>query len=360
MHSEERWKGPADQSLQTLRRVSAIIGADISLIQGAGGNVSLKSGGLMWIKASGTWLADAEAKDIMVPVVLGTGPDDPPVVSDQDRSGLRPSIETSMHAVLPQRVVLHVHAVDVLALAVRTDGPLLLKKSLAGLRWAMVPYARPGAPLTQAILDSVAGAAETLDLLVLANHGLVVMADDVLSAHALLNEVVARVAVPPLDRPDAATGPHTMIDGHGFHAATDPFTHILARDPVGLAVAEAGPLYPDHVVFLGPEPLVIDADVDLGDALHQFRESRGWTPKWLVVRGVGVAVADDLPRGGAQMLRCLADVAARIPADAPLQVLSDADIAALTGWDAEQYRQQMAGAGAADRNNQAGGARRHP
>jgi rhamnose utilization protein RhaD (predicted bifunctional aldolase and dehydrogenase) len=50
--------------------VSARLGADRAIVQGAGGNVSLKEEGTLWVKASGCWLADAEAKDIMVPLAL--------------------------------------------------------------------------------------------------------------------------------------------------------------------------------------------------------------------------------------------------------------------------------------------------
>ncbi len=50
--------------------VSARIGGDIGLIQGAGGNTSLKDDGVLWIKASGRWLVEVEARPIMVPVDL--------------------------------------------------------------------------------------------------------------------------------------------------------------------------------------------------------------------------------------------------------------------------------------------------
>ncbi len=43
--------------LHALRRLSAGIGSDSALTQAAGGNTSLKEDGVMWIKASGTWLA---------------------------------------------------------------------------------------------------------------------------------------------------------------------------------------------------------------------------------------------------------------------------------------------------------------
>lgn len=57
--------------LHELRRMSARVGRNILLVQGAGGNSSIKQNDLLWVKASGTWLADAEHKNIFVPVSLG-------------------------------------------------------------------------------------------------------------------------------------------------------------------------------------------------------------------------------------------------------------------------------------------------
>lgn len=39
--------------------LSREIGSDILKTQGAGGNTSFKRDGVMWVKASGTWLAHA-------------------------------------------------------------------------------------------------------------------------------------------------------------------------------------------------------------------------------------------------------------------------------------------------------------
>ena len=54
--------------LEAIRSLSANLGSDPLLVQAAGGNTSLKTDGVMWIKASGTWLRDALAKDIFVPL----------------------------------------------------------------------------------------------------------------------------------------------------------------------------------------------------------------------------------------------------------------------------------------------------
>ena len=48
-------------------------------------------------------------------------------------AGLRPSIETSLHAFLPQPIVLHVHSVNAIAWCIRAEGAAALGDRLAGL-----------------------------------------------------------------------------------------------------------------------------------------------------------------------------------------------------------------------------------
>ncbi|RUX72985.1 class II aldolase/adducin family protein, partial [Mesorhizobium sp. M7A.F.Ca.CA.004.08.2.1] len=119
------------QELAALRALSASIGRSPHLTQAAGGNTSLKAGDTLWIKASGTWLKDALVDDIMVPVAMAPllraveqrdrAADQPQgfTIAALNPRGLRPSIETTVHALMPQRVVLHVHCVDTISLAVQ-------------------------------------------------------------------------------------------------------------------------------------------------------------------------------------------------------------------------------------------------
>ena len=46
------------------RALSAALGSDPLRVQGPGGNTSIKDGDVMWIKASGTELANALTEDI--------------------------------------------------------------------------------------------------------------------------------------------------------------------------------------------------------------------------------------------------------------------------------------------------------
>ena len=175
-----------DREFHALRELSAALGADPLRTQGAGGNTSIKQDGVMWIKASGTWLADALAHDIMTPVRLdplrkAIADRDPRAAAAVDfvdaqlnASGLRPSIETSVHAIIPSPVVVHIHCVNTIALAVRHDGESLVRERLrphADVALAFIPYRKPGLPLARAIAEQLT---KDTNVFVLANHGLIV------------------------------------------------------------------------------------------------------------------------------------------------------------------------------------------
>jgi len=51
-----------------LNLISYQVGRNINLTQGAGGNISYKSGDILWIKASGFWLSEALTKQIFIPL----------------------------------------------------------------------------------------------------------------------------------------------------------------------------------------------------------------------------------------------------------------------------------------------------
>lgn len=321
--------------LSRLRRFSARTGADPLLVQAAGGNTSLKQDGVMWIKASGTWLKDAVARDIMVPVdhaalMTALSRNDPAcetcatfIRTDLNADGLRPSIETTVHALMPQKVVVHVHCVNTIAWAIRTDAERLLRERLRGFRWAFIPYARPGLPLAAAISARLTPG---LDVLVLGNHGLAVAGDTVEQVGALLNRVVGALRRPVRAR---AAVDHAAIAkacaGTQYRPARSDETHALATDAIALPRGEHAVFYPDHVVFLG---VGVATRLASGAPL-------------VALPGLGVVIRNDAKPSIEPMGRCLADVMRRVQPDEALNALTGADIGRLVNWDAEKYRQTL-------------------
>jgi len=184
------------------RALSARLGQDPLQVQGPGGNTSIKTDAVMWIKASGTELANAETQDIFVPVdrkaaiaeARGEAGDGSCKATVLDPSiKLRPSIETTFHAALDHKVVLHTHSIATLTHAVSDEGVAVAEEKLAGLPFAIVPYAKPGMPLTQEIL---ARATPDTGIFILRNHGLIGCGSSVEDAAETLAEVERRLHMP--------------------------------------------------------------------------------------------------------------------------------------------------------------------
>lgn len=342
---------PLPSEFEAMGQLSARIGGDPLLIQGAGGNTSIKQNGTLWIKASGTWLKNAETSDIMVPVALAPLLDavrrrgaaaeraEQFVIAALNPTGLRPSIETMVHALMPQRIVVHVHCVETIATAVQIDAEALAAERLCDLNWAFVPYRRPGLPLAEAIAER---RSRGTDVLVLGNHGLVVAADTVAEAARLLGRVSGLLARPVRAAPEPdiaallrlATGSDYRLPQHvGAHGA--------ATDLVNCRIAAGGSLYPDHVIFLGAGSAIASPQQNAAAAVAQVQALGHPEPVSILFPGKGVLMRRDASAGAEAMARCLADVTARIEEEARVRYLTDDENAELLDWDAEKYRQAL-------------------
>jgi rhamnose utilization protein RhaD (predicted bifunctional aldolase and dehydrogenase) len=323
-------------------------------VQGAGGNSSVKRDDVLWVKASGAWLSDAEAKDIFVPVqlsgaraALAAGNEKMPGAPGLDDKGLRASIETSLHALMPHPVVLHVHAVNTIAWAARSDAQEDLAARLQGLAWRQLPYRRPGLPLSRVVAEGTAGA--RADVLILGNHGLLVGAETCDGAEALVHEVERRLERAPRSAPAGDRAALLQFcAGSDYRPAKGGICHELATDRHNLAVATGGSLYPDHVVFLGPALPTAEADRPLTTTLAALAAAGTPAPAALLVPDLGAIVRQDITPGAEALLVCLGLVVARLPLDATVRYLPAAEEHALLNWDAERYRQQLMKARAGD------------
>ncbi|MEL6689308.1 MAG: class II aldolase/adducin family protein [Pseudomonadota bacterium] len=306
------------------RALSARLGQDPLQVQGPGGNTSVKGDGVMWIKASGTELADAERSEIFVAVdhaaakaeAFGAGDGSCKSTGLDPAVTLRPSIETTFHAALTQPVVAHTHSVATLAHAISPEGRIAAQEKLSGLPFVTVPYAKPGLPLTQEILARVT---DETRIVILQNHGLIVFGPSVEAVSQTLAEVEARLALRPRE-----VAPAPSADApEGFSWAPESW---VATNERARALALGGSYYPDHVVFLGPRLPSADHD--------------GAPPA--IVAGDGVLLRDGATSSQKAMLTCLSDVLRRLPEDWHVEPIGATAEAELLNWDAEKYRQALA------------------
>lgn len=340
--------------LDSLLQLSMQVGSDPSLVQGAGGNTSIKMDDTLWIKASGTWLMNALGQNIMVPVAL-----DPLlqalqindaeaeqtqsfVISEKNPEDLRPSIETTVHAVFPQKIVVHVHCVNTISLALRSDASDVLAPLLSSFNWRFVPYVKPGLSLSRSIASVLYRDDIPADVVVLGNHGLVVAAETVAEANDLLCQVCAALQQPLRETPAAYMHKlQALAAGSDYELPKQIETHAVALDDIALDIAKGGSLYPDHVIFLGEGSVVADPQETPSRVVWRLSNDNQPMPVSIIFPGVGVLMKKGCGDGAQAMARCLADVCTRVPDDASVNYLTNDQNKELLNWDAEQYRQSL-------------------
>jgi rhamnose utilization protein RhaD (predicted bifunctional aldolase and dehydrogenase) len=314
------------------------LGHDPLLVQGAGGNASWKDGDVLWVKASGTRLSDATQKDIFVPVDLVQVRDavkrrafseTPQVVGD---STLRPSIETLLHAIVPTRVVVHLHMVEALALLVQSDWREAIGKVWDG-EVIGVDYFKPGAELAEAVHDQLISREDSLSevSMFLGSHGIVVGAESSERAFALI-ESMRSVLGTSENAADIQLS--TVADERRWTRLSSKAIDQLMQVGSHHLVEENWALYPDHVVFLGAAPWIVNdvpssteiAPADTCDAL-------------VFVRGDGAYVREGWTRDRGDQLRCYVEILRRLDPAQSIKKLNVSQIGELLDWDAERYRQ---------------------
>lgn len=313
------------------------IGLDSMLVQGAGGNVSWKDNGTLWVKASGKWLADAKKENIFVPVDLSCmqksicSGDFKATPKITDGSSLRPSIETMLHALMPHKVVVHIHAVEILTHLVQQDSILDFDETI---RWFCVDYYKPGEELAEAVYK-VTKDEQYVDAILLKNHGVVIGADTVENVDEIL-QLMIKSSISVVCDSEFKSIPHTTLEnigGQKYLPAEDDEVHQLAlNSKLYSRLSSEWALYPDHIVFLGEKPFTYNAYEDF------VRFSEG--ADIVFIRDFGVFLNESCSSAKKEQLRCYYDVLSRLPIDAILNSLTLKDISNLLNWDAEKYRKE--------------------
>lgn len=324
----------------------AAIGSDPLLVQGAGGNVSWKDEETLWVKASGTWLVDAASNDIFVPVNLrhlheAIDQNDfgvtPTLCGD---SKLRPSIETLLHALMPHRVVVHLHAVEILARLVRDEFEADIQSRLdATIKWVSVDYHKPGAALAEAISLALHQRPDA-NVVFLKNHGVVMGGADVGEVDRILRALTGTLGTVPAVSCNISTPESPLIvnDDVRYLPIGDADVHQLATNAdLFNRIASNWALYPDHVVFLGAQAHRYSAPEELRVKLIDSEP-----PELVFIEGVGVFTQPDFNAAKQAQLRCYYDVLIRQPEGQAAKSLTNTEIADLLNWDAEKYRMKLA------------------
>lgn len=337
---------------QTISELCVKLSKDRLLVQGAGGNASWKDDGIIWVKGSGKWLANAFQENIFVPVDLNHLQNalsqknygiEPNVLATQAQKKISPSIETLLHALMPQKIVVHLHAIEVLSYLVVKDCLRSLQEifSLAKnnhqVNGIFVGYHKPGPELAQVIHRELE-ANPTANVVFLKNHGIVVGAESIEAVFGLIKSITLNC--PPKRKILNANNmiPSQSSAPAGYIAFQDSQVQELATNPeLYKRLQFDWVLYPDHAVFLGPKAFTYGSWA----AFEGEEKNNIDKPDLVFIQNSGVFVNPSFNLSKTAQLLCYYDVISRILPEASLDPLDADSINSLINWDAELLRRRL-------------------
>lgn len=345
-----RWGKSLGEDFALRLYTARLLGGDASLVLHGGGNVSSK-GTLrtllgdtveaLFIKGTGRDMARLEPADL--PAVDLTAMrclrslaalDDAAMVNEFrthlfDAGAPTPSIETLVHAFLPDKFVDHSHADAVLTLTNQPHGERLIRETL-GDRVAVLPYVRPGFELAKAVAD-LFDKNRKVEGIVLLHHGLITFADDPKTSYerhialvraceeAVERKARARTTVAPVAKQEiavriAVAAPilrgllaRSIGDGEIPVApildarSSDTVLALLGGEKVA-RIAAQGSLTGDHLIRTKPWPMLVEKPNwnDPAALRAQFRAAldafRARYERYIAAHGGSAATFDCAPR----------------------------------------------------------------
>ncbi|HOX38517.1 MAG TPA: SDR family oxidoreductase [Candidatus Brocadiia bacterium] len=398
-----------DSALKELIEISRQVGSDPALVQGGGGNTSVKTadGRRMYVKASGTPLAEmSEGKGYrMVDVAMCVEmlrdrsiQNLPPQRREEvvltrlkeacldDLPG-RPSVETSLHALLPKAVV-HTHpaVLNGLLCCVR-DRELLdeLFGPKSGLPpFMFVPYGDPGYPLAVKMLEAIESYRKEHgrdpEIAFLANHGVFVAKPSTQEALEVTRDLNRRAeeywrAERPQRKPIAPLaedvkrktvqlacaklralysdiyGAKALVRFSESNDVADFMSH-----PSGMAICAKAPSMPDHYVYAVKYPILVKMPAN-ADRLPQLIEKNvaaarkkaqaGLVPACVLVQGLGLFSCGStwsLAQDAETVTHCAMRSAVIAEDLGGFRCMTKRQVDYLGEWEVERFRKALAAA----------------
>ena len=359
--------------LQTLTSFSNRFGAQPDLVLAGGGNTSAKDGDILYIKGSGTALAaitagdfvamDRQKLDAMWDKAYPEADDAREAAALADlmaaklpgQDGKRPSVETLLHALFPQRYVLHLHPAAVNGLTCAADGEAWARKLFPNALW--IEASKPGYVLAKLCRTRMAAyKAETgrdANVLLLQNHGVFFAADDELSLTDLLTNMMQTLCSVDKEHPDFSPAAQenaqlgaclsTLYGGvYRFNGCVEA---VRFSESLSSMAPLMKPFTPDHIVYCKAFPLYLPLGADPAESFAQYCEQYGYAPKLCYVQGGGFYALGETDKQ-ATTTELLALDAIKIAVfsrayGGPLPQ-SDALTDFIIGWEVEAYRAKKA------------------
>ncbi len=360
--------------LKELVEISRHYGRDEEYVVGGGGNSSFKDQRHLFIKPSGTTLADlTEAgmvkmrRDRLDAIWAREYPRDPGererrVLEDlmaarEQGESRRPSVETLLHELVPGSCVVHAHPALVNGLTCGGRGRRIARALFPNdMLW--IPVVNPGyvlaAECRRAMEKRRRSGGAFPRIIFLQNHGVFVSGDSVEEIRALYDGIAEKLGARVKRRPDLADAPYSdparvermkllleeRIGGDVRFLRNRDIIHLVSSRRAFTPLCSLS-YTPDHIVYCGHEPLWIGLGVgqrEISDAIAAYTKRNGHEPRIVAVEGLGVFARGDT--AGAMFIDALkVSVYAESFGGPSLMPRDKRDF--IRHWEVERYRARV-------------------
>lgn len=323
------------EKIQELIEISHFYGKKREYVIAGGGNTSYKDENHLYIKASGISLSKINAdgfcvldRDILVRIPDMDISNDPVLREEQVKnallkarvnpgSGLRPSVETSLHNLFGYSFVVHTHPTIVNALMCSVSAESVTYR-IFGNNVLFIPYSDPGfilfTEIRKRILEFREINGHDPKVVFIQNHGVFVAANTVEEIKDIYTDIDSVLRSELKYFPETSPIPVSP----GLLLAAPAVRMILSSDQIKVLRAINNPMIgyfcenfhnfemiskpftPDQMVYCLSEYLFIensqssDAIIDeIRMKANDFNRRKGQMPKVIFIKGEGVIVADD-------------------------------------------------------------------
>ncbi|WP_282035711.1 class II aldolase/adducin family protein [Saccharicrinis aurantiacus] len=362
-------------SINQLVEMSQKFGQDPQYIIAGGGNSSFKDNEKMWVKASGTSMAtinengfvclDRNLMQVLSTKVYSENPTEREEQVKQDLhaailfpEGKRPSVEASMHEVIPYSFVMHTHPtlVNGLLCALNSESEV---KRIFGDEVVYVPYTDPGYVLYKEVLAALKlfkdKNKKDAQIIFLENHGVFVGANTCKEIDSIYNQIEEKLkqnlqSNNSTQKQNKSEELNALVIQLQKDLQSDSIvadsSSLIKRYVENTAAFEeiSKPFTPDNIVYCKSKYLYLNKGGDVLSAFAVFFKTNGYYPKVIACEGLGIICVEDNLNSAKIVLDVFTDmvkICALTHSFGGPRPMSQNQIDFIDNWEVENYRRKI-------------------
>lgn len=375
------------KEIQQLIQISKHFGQKTDYVIAGGGNTSWKNASHLWIKASGHALASIDEdgfvqldRSKLQQIASRVYSDNPSEREDQVKqdllaarvfpeAGQRPSVETSLHELIPYAYVVHTHPTLANAVLCSQDAENLYQE-IFGEYSLFIPYTDPGYVLFKKVEEEINRFQSEKGMcpktILLQNHGIFVAADtpsEIITITENIEFSIRQRIKDPIsiqeiriDRKirEIVPGVRMLLSESSLKSLKVAFNNLIENFAVSQRTFEqvSAPFTPDMIVYCKSRYMFVeyrDSTEEIlaifRQQLDDFRNLNGYDPQVIIFQNLCLVTVGDHPKAARDVMEVFLDlmqISYYTNSFGGPRFMTPLEIAFIENWEVENYRRQVA------------------